>query len=163
MRFRWSRVRRAERVAGAGGLILFIATFLLPWYAVTEYTTSAGPRYFITITVDGWTALTHTHWLLFLTLVATLGLVIFQATRAAPALPVTLSWAVAVLGPLTVLALIYRDFISTVGSLKLGAWFALIGALLISIGGIVSLHEEGIAPSDVPEIPTLDPGGQPAS
>jgi hypothetical protein len=163
MRFRWARVRRPEWIAGAGGLVLFIGTFLLPSYAVGEYSTSAGPRYYITISVDAWTGLTHTHWLLLLTLAATLGLVIFQATRAAPALPVTFSWVVAVLGPLTVLALIYRDFISAVGSLKPGAWFALIGACLIAVGGILSLHEEGIATGDLPEIPTIHPGGEPAS
>jgi hypothetical protein len=74
-------------------------------------------------------------------------------------LPVTLSLFVAVFGVLATLWLIYRDFINTPGSVKLGAIIGLLSALAVAVGGWDSLHTEGIRAEDGPaEIPTVSPG-----
>ena len=74
-------------------------------------------------------------------------------------MPVTLSLFATSLGVLATLWLVYRDFISAAGSLKLGAVIGLVSALAIAVGGWDSLHTEGIAAEDGPaEIPTVSPG-----
>lgn len=153
MGWEWSRLRRGEWIVGAGGVALLASMLLLPWYRV------AG------MSVDGWHGLTHLRWLLLATVAAAFALVYFQATRPAPAIPVTLSLLVTVLGVIAALWLIYRDFISAAGSLEAGAIIGLLALIAIAAGGWESQHREGIAPGDVPEIPTvsLDETGHGAS
>jgi len=163
MGFDTGRLRRGEWIVGSGGVVLLASMLLLPWYGLTRFSAPPGPRYIVSYSVDGWNGLTHLRWLMLLTILAAFALVFFQATRRAPAIPVTLSLLVTVLGVLSGLWLVYRDFISAAGSLKLGAIVGLLGLCLIAGGGWDSLHQEGIAAKDVPEIPTVSPGEQTAS
>jgi hypothetical protein len=117
----------------------------------------------VSYSVDGWNGLTHGHWLILVTIIFAFALVFLQGTRKAPALPLTLSLFVTVLGVLTVLWLVYRDFISAAGTLKFGALIGLVSACAIAVGGWDSLHMEGIAPKDAPDVPTVDPGEPAAS
>jgi len=154
-----SRLRRGEWIVGAGSVVLLASMLLLPWYGLTRASGGTGPAYFVSYSVDGWNGLTHGHWLLVLAIIVAFALVYFQGTRQAPALPVTLSLFVTILGVLAVLWLIYRDFISAAGGLKLGAFIGLVGACAVAVGGWDSLHMEGIASKDAPaEIPTVHPG-----
>jgi hypothetical protein len=148
MSFDWSRLRQGEWLAGAGGLVLLASMLLLPWYRLPSST------------VDGWNGLTHLRWLLVITVGASFALVYLQATRRAPALPVTFSYVVLVLGAISVLWIVYRDFISAAGSLKAGAWVGLVSACAIALGGYVSLRQEGISEKDAPEVPTVSPEAQ---
>ncbi len=102
MSFDPSRLRRGEWIVGAGSVLLLVSILLLPWYGGSH-------------TVDGWNALTRFRWLAVLTLAVAAALLFFQATRPAPALPVTLSLFVAVLGTLTAAWLIYRVGINPAG------------------------------------------------
>jgi hypothetical protein len=147
MSFDASRLRRGEWIVGAGGILLLASMLLLPW--------SGYPGGH---TLDGWNALTHFRWLAVVTLVLVGALVLFQATRRAPALPVTLSLFAAALGAATSVWLIYRVGISPTGGRKAGGWVGLAGALAITYGGYASLRKEGIAAGDQPaEIPTVSP------
>jgi hypothetical protein len=88
--------------------------------------------------------------------------VFFQASRRAPAIPVSLSLLTMVLGGLTVLWLIYRVLISPPGGdRKTGAIIGLLSACAIAYGGYRSVRQEGIAQADEPaEIPTIRLGEQ---
>ncbi len=160
------RLRRGEWIAGAAAVVLLASMFLLPWYRVTSGSGASGSQFLHPTTVDGWQALTTIRWLMLATIVASFALVSFQASRRAPAIPVTMSLIVTVLGILTVLTLIVRVLIDLPGlvgnvSARTGAYVGLLSAIVIACGGYVSLRQEGIAPGDEPaEMPTVRPRGE---
>jgi hypothetical protein len=161
MNFDRSRLRWPEWTVGAGSVLLLAAMLLLPWYEFTASTPPPGPQYFITYSVDGWNGLQGARWLILVTILLGLALVFFQATRRAPAIPVTLSLFVALLGGIAVLWLIYRVPIDPPGGRDLGGWIGLIAACAIAYGGYKSLRREGIASADGPkEIATVKLGEQ---
>jgi hypothetical protein len=156
MRFVISRLRWPEWVIGAGALLLLAAMLLLPWYELTQASGGAGPKYYITVSVDGWNGLHNARWLLLVTSLLGLAAFVTQATRRAPAVPVTLCLFASLLGGLSGLWLIYRVLINPPGGREIGGWIGLIAACAIAYGGFESLRMEGIAPSDAPaEIPTI--------
>jgi hypothetical protein len=165
MALKLGRVRSGEWIAGAGSVVLLGSMFLLPWYRVTSGSGAPGSQYLRPTTVDGWHALTTVRWLMLATIVASFALVYLQASRRAPAVPVTMSLIVTVLGILTMLTLIVRVLIDLPGlvgnvSARAGAYIGLFGAIVIAFGAYESLRQEGIAPGDEPaEIPTIDPRG----
>jgi len=152
----FSRLRRPEWIVGAGSVALLGSMLLLPWYQVTSVSGPPGPPHLVSTSVDGWNGLSHGRWMMLVTIVAAFALVLCQASRRAPAIPVTLSWLTAVLGGLTVLWLIYRVVVSPAGGRDIGGWVGLVGACAIAYGGYASMRLEGIAPKDAPqEIPTI--------
>jgi hypothetical protein len=143
MDFDPSRLRRGELLAGAGAVLLLVFLLAGKW---------AGSR-------SGWETLVSLRWLLAVTIAAALGLVVVQATRRAPAVPVTMSLIVAVLGMISVLALIYRVLINPPTEQHAAAYLGLISAIALAYGGYLSMREEGIARRDAPrEIPVVRPG-----
>ena len=160
MSFDRTRLRRGEVIAGVGGFVLLISTFLPSWYQLTLGSGPSNARILVSMSEEGWQALPTAHWLILATIVASGLLVYLQGTRPAPALPATLSLIVTLLGGLCVLTLIYRVLISLPGpgsaSQQLGAWIGLISACAIAVGGYLSLRAEGIASRDAPtDIPTV--------
>ncbi|HEX4283108.1 MAG TPA: hypothetical protein VHZ27_20225, partial [Solirubrobacteraceae bacterium] len=90
---------------------------------------------------------------------AAVGLVFIQATRRAPALPVTMSLVVMLLGIVTVVALIIRVLIDPPPNEQAGAYLGLLSAIGIMVGGYLSLRQEGVARRDAPaNIPIVRPG-----
>ena len=164
MDFDPSRLRRGEVIAGAGAVVLLASMFFLKWYGLGSAVAPTARVLGVPTSVDGWNSLTHLRWLLLLTIVCALALVFFQATRRAPAVPVSLSVVLAVLAPLSALALIYRVLINEPGSdnvveQKVGAFVGMISAIVLVYGGYLSLRKEGIADTDGPgEIETVTPG-----
>jgi len=156
-----ARLRLGEWVVGASGLTLLFALIALSWYGLKTRLAPTAAQLGVATSVSGWTGLTHVRWLVLVTLLAALALVFFQATRRAPAIPVSFSVIVTVLGIVTVIALIYRVLINTPGpdqlvELRAGAYVGLLSALALSYGGYLSMREEGIAERDAPqEIETL--------
>ena len=159
---RLNRLRWPEWLAGAGAVVLLGSMLLLSWYTVTLVSGPPGPQYYVKISVDGWHGLRHAHWLVLVTIAVALALVFFQATRRAPAVPVTFSLFTAFLGGLTSIWLIYRVLISPPGgSADFGAVLGLLAAVAVMYGGYASLRLEGIASEDAPaEIPTIPLGEQ---
>jgi prepilin signal peptidase PulO-like enzyme (type II secretory pathway) len=144
-----ARLRRGELLAGTGAVLLLVFMLAGKWYGH-----GGGAR-------TGWEALTTLRWLLVVTIAAAFALVLAQITRRAPAVPVTLSLAVTLLGLISVLALIYRVLISAPAHEQAGAFLGLISALGLAYGGFLSLREEGIAHRDAPsEIPVVRPGAE---
>jgi len=142
------RLRAGELIAGAGALALLAFTFLLEWYA--------GPasRAGVSMSINGWHGLTDIRWLILLTTVAAILLVALQGTRPAPALPVTMSLIVTVLGALTLLGLLYRVVIDVPGPhlhREPGAFLGLLSSIVLAYGGYASLRKESVAGRDGPQ------------
>ena len=110
--------------------------------------------------VTGWQALTDLRWLLLVTIVAAVALVFMQATRRAPAIPVTLSLIVMLLGLVTVVALIYRVLINPAAAPAGGRLPRPAVARSGSrAAATCSLRQEGIARRDERrDIPIVRPG-----
>ncbi|HUA07076.1 MAG TPA: hypothetical protein VMB27_24430 [Solirubrobacteraceae bacterium] len=150
MDFDASRLRRGEWLAGASAVLLAIFLVAGKWYGGAGRTGGSE---------TGWQALTDLRWLLLVTIVAAVGLVFAQATRRAPALPVTMSLVVLLLGIITVVALVIRVLIDPPPHQEAGAYLALLSAIGVALGGYFSLRQEGIARRDAPaHIPIVRPG-----
>ena len=132
------RLRHGEILAAVAALVLLIDLFAVSWY-------TGGAA--MTVSVTGWEALTVLRWLILVTGGAALALAWFQATRPAPALPVSLSTVATVLGTITTLALIWRVLLDAPAgaggvSAAVGAYVGLVAALALAIGALRSLREE---------------------
>jgi len=136
-------------LAGASAVLLAIFLVGGKWYNGAGRTGGS---------LTGWQALTDLRWLLLVTIVAAAGLVFAQVTRRAPAIPVTMSLVVMLLGIVTVVALIYRVLISPAPQEQAGAYLGLLFAIGIMCGGYFSLRQEGIAHRDARrDIPIVRP------
>ena len=87
------------------------------------------------------------------TILVALALVWLQATRRAPALPVTFGVILIVLDLVTTLALIFRVLIdvpgaSSVVERKVGGFVGIVASVGILCGAYLSIREEGLAPGD---------------
>jgi hypothetical protein len=138
-----SRLRRGELLAGAGAVLLLVFMLAGKW---------SGAH-------SGWQALPTLRWLVAVTIAAVFVLMLVQTTRRAPAIPVTVSMFVFILGVITVLALIYRVLINAPAHEHGAAYAGLVSALALAYGGYLSFRQEGIARRDEPpEIPVVRPG-----
>jgi hypothetical protein len=161
MDFDPSRLRRGEVIVGTGSVVLLASMFVLEWYGITAQLRPTAASLGFSTSIDGWDALTNVRWLMLVTIACGLALVYLQAARRAPAIPVTVSVLVTVLGLVTMLVLIYRVLINEPGSdavieQKAGAFVGLASAIAIVIGGYLSMRDEGIAHKDAPaEIETV--------
>jgi hypothetical protein len=149
MDFEPARLRRGELLAGVGGVLLLVFLLAGKWYGNGSQART------------GWESLTVLRWLLVVTIAAAFALVFTQVTRRSPAVPVTLSLVVLVLGVISVLALIYRVLINPPAHEQAGAYLGLLSAIALAYGGYLSLREEGIARQDAPrDIPVVQPGSE---
>ena len=146
MDVRPSRLRAGEWIAALGTLLLIVSTFALTWFEPQHATGSAAAS------LNGWDGLTHVRWLVLLTIIVALALVWLQVSRRAPALPVTFSLFVMLLGGVTVLALLFRVIVDPPGgmSVSAGGYVGLVAAVAITYGGYKSIRTEGIAEYDAP-------------
>jgi hypothetical protein len=135
-----ARLRGGEILAGVAATALLVLLLAVHWYGHQT----------------GWQVLSSARWAVLVTVAAAFGLVLTQITRRAPALPVTLTVIVTVLGLLTVVWLVYRVAISAPANERVGAWLGLLSACLIVVGALRSMRQEGIRPEDGPqEIPLV--------
>ena len=149
MEFDPSRLRRGELLAAASAVLLTIFLVGGKWYGGSG---QAGDS------LSGWQALTDLRWLLLVTIVAALGLAFTQVTRRAPAVPVTMSLIVMLLGIVSVIALVIRVLIDPPAHEQAGAYLGLLFTAGIAWGGCLSLRQEGVAVWDAPrDIPIVQP------
>ncbi|HEY1516629.1 MAG TPA: hypothetical protein VGF91_09430 [Solirubrobacteraceae bacterium] len=149
MDFDPSRLRRGELLAAASGVLLTIFLVGGKWYGGAGGTGGS---------LTGWQALTDLRWLLIVTIVAALGLAFTQVTRRAPAIPVTMSLIVMLLGIVSVIALIIRVLIDPPAHEQAGAYLGLLFTIGIAWGGYLSLRQEGVSARDAPrDIPIVRP------
>ncbi|HWE32952.1 MAG TPA: hypothetical protein VG410_05660 [Solirubrobacteraceae bacterium] len=153
MEFQLSRLRRGEWIVGGGAVVLAAVMFLTPWYGVKSPLGPTAASLGGSTSWDGWNGLTNLRWLVLLTILVAFALVWLQATRRAPALPVTFGVILTLLSLLTTLALIYRVLIDVPGAgsvveRKAGGFVGILATIAICAGGYLSLREEGVASRD---------------
>jgi hypothetical protein len=141
---RVGRLRSGELIAGGAALALLIFTLALPWYRTRDPAGGGATA----IAQDGWQALSVVRWVILATVAAGLLLVYLQATRRAPALPVTFSVIVTVLAVVCSILLIIGALVDSPAfgahaSTRVGAYLALASALVMVYGGYRSMREEG--------------------
>jgi len=136
------RLRAADLTAGAGGAAL-LASLFLHWYRRPP-----GE-------VTGWQAFAVLDLVLAALALVPLALVVLQATRTSPALPVAFSVLSVVAGALAALLVALRlAFPPDAAGRELGAWLALLAALVLLAGAWRSLRVEAVP--NVPAAPVED-------
>lgn len=130
-----SRLRRGEIIALLSALVLVALVFLVPWF---QFTNSGGGH----TSANAWTSLPTLRWLILVTAVTGLLLAYFQASREAPALPVTWDVVVVALGAITTVVLLIR-VLTGEGSPLVGAIAGLVAVAALTAGAFLSLREEG--------------------
>jgi hypothetical protein len=154
MEFDASRLRSGELIVGVSAVLLFIFMFL-SWYG------SPGSFGLPNVSYDAWDAFSVIDLFLLLTVIVALALVVTQATRRSPAIPVSLSVITTTLAGLSVLLILFR-MIDPPGivdvpagldahldrTLDIGIYLGLAASLGILYGGYRSMRVEGLAPPD---------------
>jgi hypothetical protein len=150
-----TKLRLGELVAGVSALVLFIVMFL-PWYGASV---KAGT---VTASADAtaWQAYSLIDLILFVSIIAALGMVILAMTQRSAALPISASVVVTILGGLDVLLILFRmiskpgkgncgSFCDAVSiNLKYGLFLGLIAAGGIAAGAFMAMREEGTSFGD---------------
>jgi hypothetical protein len=164
VKFEPSRLRRGEIVVALAAVVLGALMFAAPWYGREGSAADSASALGLPTTIDGWDSLPTLRWLILIAVLTSLALVVAQATRRAPALPVSLSVIGIALAMLTTLCLIYRVLIAvpalgyTVGA-RAGAYLGLACSILLIYGGYRSLREEDRPdPARNAAIPTVQIG-----
>jgi hypothetical protein len=163
MSFDISRLRRADRIIGIGGIALFIFLFFFKWYGYSSNAPSiGGVNVSSSYSIDGWHAFTVNRWIWLITIIAALGAVAISAGLLQLKSPVQPGVLVAGLGALSTLTILYRiihhptasasfgSFHASVG-IKIGIWLGLIAAVAVTYGGYLGMQNEGTSLSDVRE------------
>jgi hypothetical protein len=153
--FRLARIRTGEWIVGLSALLLLIDLFALPWYGFNSVFRGTAAILGEPVSASGWQMLEVIRLLVVLVCLGGIAVWWLQATRPAPALPVSatvLDLALAV--PVFVL-LFNRVLLNTPGdptfiSAQSGAYIGLVLAGGLCVGGWLSLREDGIAEEDAP-------------
>jgi hypothetical protein len=133
------RLRDGEWIAGTGGLALLAAMFL-HWYDIDVRIAA--------VELTAWQAFDVLDIVLALLALVPLALVLTQATRRSPAIPVAFSVFTTLAGALAALLILYRIVNqpgpNDVVDVQAGAWLGLLAALVIGAGGCRSMRVEPI-------------------
>jgi drug/metabolite transporter (DMT)-like permease len=145
------RVRAADWIAAAAGVAL-LGSMFADWYARVD------------VGVNAWQAFSVLDIALALLASAPLALVVLQATRDSPALPVAFSVFTTVAGAVALLLILYR-IVDQPGpndavDVEPGAWVGLVAAVVVTAGGWRSMRDEampGVALPPVEDLPAPTP------
>jgi hypothetical protein len=136
-------MRKAEPIAGLGGMLLLISLFL-PWYA-----RGSEPA------LTAWSAFAVADIVLALIALLALAVPAVSAIARGPAAPIATEVASSVLAAIAVLIVAFR-FVFPPGdelSLDVGAWVGLVGALLAFAGSWLSMADESTPGAVTPDVP----------
>lgn len=143
--------------AGAA-LALLIVMFAFEWYGVDGIPGKSE----VSTVENGWHGLTIVRWVMLLTIAVTLGSLLRNAARGEGRGRAATGAAIAGLGAVTSLLLIYRVLIdlpqpASVVDQKLGAYLGVLCALVIAAGGYEMLSSVARAPG-ASATPDVAPG-----
>jgi hypothetical protein len=150
-------VRGGLRIAAIGAVLLFVFLFFFDWYTVGGALGALAERAGVgKPSVNGWHAHEDLRWLMLLTIIAALGLAFMAASRQKLSLPVAPSVILTALAGLTTILVAYRVIINNPGpdsviDTKIGAWLGVISLAVITVGGYLSMKEEGVSFSEAGE------------
>jgi hypothetical protein len=141
------RIYRGELTSSIGALLLLALMFLTKWYGVAGVPDPSAARPAVSTAENAWTGLSSVRWVMLITIMAALGSVVLHASQRSHGARTDTSRALAGLGSLTSVLLLYRVLIdlpdaSRVIDQKLGAFLGLICALGIALGGFESIREQ---------------------
>jgi hypothetical protein len=155
-----SRLRRGERIAAIGGVLLFILLFF-NWYDISVSISAAGiTRSGDVASVSAWDAFSFIDIYLLVVALVAIGLAALTASQRTPALPVTASVITTAVAALGTLLILFR-IVDTPGgsgsffggsvdvSPTIWAFVALIVTAGITYAGYLSMREEGTTLGDV--------------
>jgi hypothetical protein len=151
MEFDVGRLRRGERIAAIGGILLFILLFF-DWYDVSINAGVAN----VSGGISAWDAFDLLDIYLLVVALVAVGLALLTATQRTPALPVTASVIVTALGAIAALLILFR-IVDTPGgtpppgvdiSATFWAFAGLVSAAGIAYGGYLSMRDEGTTLGD---------------
>jgi hypothetical protein len=127
----FNRLRPADLIAGFGGLVLGVATFL-PWFSFNSGNLDAW-KAFAVIDVD-----------LALAALGGLGVFWLTLTRSTPAIPVAAEVWSTLLGLVATLSVAFRVLDHPAGAFDAcaGLWVGLAGAVLVLLGAWLGLNDE---------------------
>jgi hypothetical protein len=157
MNFDIGRLRRSDRVIGAGAIALFIFLFLFKWYGISTIP-SEGSSGISVISTNGWHTYTDSRWIWIATIIVALAVVVLRTSQRALNIRVQQGVIVAGLGGLSATLIIFRIVRHPSGisggepfsaGIKIGIWLALIAAAAITYGGYLTMKSEGTTLSDV--------------
>jgi hypothetical protein len=150
------RLSTGEKIAGGSAVLLFIFMFF-DWFNASV----SGGNGLFTASVGGnaWEAFEVIDLILMIAIIVTVGVVVVRLSDAVLEPPFSLNAAVAVLGGLCVLLILYRIIdppgggsiggVSVDISPTVGAFLGLIAAAGITYGGYRAMQEEGTSFADV--------------
>jgi hypothetical protein len=165
----FSRVRTGEMLAGVAGVALFIIMFLT-WFSFpsADITTPGGGIEFdvgdvagVDDSISAWQAFDFIDIVLFLAVIAGVGLMLLSAAQQNVNLPVAASAITAGLGILATLLVLYR-VIDPPSELdrSYGVFLGLIASAGIAIGGWLAMQEEGTSfGGEADRLSGSEPGG----
>jgi hypothetical protein len=144
-------MRRAEPVAGLGGILLFVSLFL-PWYGLeSEIALLSHPG------ASAWDAFTVIDIVLALLALPAIAVPIVSSMASGPAKSIAVAVIASATGWLAVVLVAIR-LVNPPGPNELiepryGAWLALIGAVIAWVGSWLSLRDESTPGAVAPNIP----------
>jgi drug/metabolite transporter (DMT)-like permease len=152
------RLRDGEWIAGIGGLGL-LAVMLTDWYSAAGVDADVGFAR-LDVGASAWESFSVLDVVLALLALVPLALVVLQATRDSPSLPVAFSVFTTVAGAIATLLILYR-IVNQPGpndavEVEAGAWLGLAAAAAMAAGGWRSMRVEampGVPPPPVEELP----------
>jgi predicted membrane channel-forming protein YqfA (hemolysin III family) len=149
------RLRRGERIAGIGGVLLFFLLFF-HWYEGTVTATKLGSHDLGG--VSAWQAFDYTDIFLLITALAAVGLVIMTVTQRTPALPVTGAVIVTALAAIGTVLVLFRiidppgpsgseTILGVTATIDISptiwAFAGLVAVAATAYGGFLSMRDEG--------------------
>ena len=152
------RLRDGEWIAGAGGVALLAAMFL-HWYGAAAGRGVLGYGPGGSTEATAWQAFGVLDVVLVLLALVPLALVVAQATRESPSIPVALSVVTTVAGALAALLILYRianqPGPNDAVDVEVGAWLGLLAAVVVAAGGFRSMRVEPVPGSVLPPVEDL--------
>jgi hypothetical protein len=143
-------MRRAEPLAGLGGIALLVS-LLLPWYGPPAAGwVSYGPGDDVPDTA--WESFAVIDVLLALLALLAIAVPLVSLATRGPARSIGTAVLASALGWIGVLVVAFR-LLDNPGPLRIGAWLALAGALLAWVGSWLSMRDESTPGAAAPELP----------
>jgi len=148
------RLSTGEKIAGASAVLLFIFMFF-DWFTVEV---SGGDGLFsVSAGGNAWEAFSWIDLLMMLTIIVAVAVVVIRLSDAIVEPPFSLNAAVAILGGLCVLLILYRiidppidsDLTGVDVSRAIGIYLGLIAAAGVTYGGYRAMQEEGSSFGDI--------------
>jgi hypothetical protein len=169
-----TRLNQGEKVAGISGVALFLIMIIFKWFGLKASAgIPGGPSFSAEITRNAFGSYGFIDIVLFVTVIAAVGLALIKASDTDVSLPVAASAIVAGLGIISVVLIIISiisppDFGGVSGSgidntRKIGVFLGLIAAAAVAYGGYLAMQEEGTTFGDQADRLRDRPGGGPGA